>query len=235
MGIVCMLVLCLACIEHVVSVTPVRRLPQNGYNGEYKPQTESSGWKTCTSCKINNPESISQVKLEISDVRDNVDFHFGNFIKELKTHFSHIKEGVDNSYLPRLQKAFDSVIYKIENFKAQIKVNYTDTCDKFQGDISDIKRIDKRLKNTKTLVSEFVSNGTQSFLKIFKQLQNEFSGSSPRKTENDEPSKGPTNIKDGNIELKDVPPEAIIRTIESFLTDLTVEGNKLLDKVLFKT
>lgn len=101
----------------------------------------------------------------------------------------------------------------------------------------------------KTEVPNFVKNGQESFVNVFKNLQKEFSITKPEvKDEKKTPSS--TSEDDNNVEevknsdnksdtkeqekidLESIPPEAIIRTIDTYLEDLKIEGNKLLNSLL---
>ncbi|BAM39373.1 conserved hypothetical protein [Theileria orientalis strain Shintoku] len=126
---------------------------------------------------------ILQIKLEIQDVKDNIDFHFSHFEEALKNNFSAIKEGIDESYsvkyvsadslFSRFQKASDSVIEKLENIKATISINYKELSESLVSN-DKVAEINSRLKLAKEEVPKFVSSGMESFVDVFKRLKSEF-------------------------------------------------------------
>lgn len=136
-------------------------------------QTTLTGWPTCTSCKIANPSDVKDIKLEIQDVKDNIDFHFSHFEEALKNNFSAIKEGIDESYSVKFQKASDSVIEKLENIKATISINYKELSESLVSN-DKVAEINSRLKLAKEEVPKFVSSGMESFVDVFKRLKSEF-------------------------------------------------------------
>uniref|UniRef100_A0A3B0N5B5 Uncharacterized protein n=1 Tax=Theileria annulata TaxID=5874 RepID=A0A3B0N5B5_THEAN len=158
------------------------------------------------------------VKLEIQDAKDLVNFHITHFENQLKVHFSAIVDGID-------QKLSESL----------------------GGSGTDISEINSRMKLVRTEVPKFVKNGLDSFVNVFKNLKSEFTVNKPDVkgeknsisiNENGTNSKEAMNSdnksdsKDERIDLGSVPPEAIIRTIDMYLEDLKIEGDKLLNSLL---
>nr|PVC54809.1 hypothetical protein MACL_00003567 [Theileria orientalis] len=123
---------------------------------------------------INNMKLlVLLIKLEIQDVKDNIDFHFSHFEEALKNNFSAIKEGIDESYSVKFQKASDSVIEKLENIKATISINYKELSESLVSN-DKVAEINSRLKLAKEEVPKFVSSGMESFVDVFKRLKSEF-------------------------------------------------------------
>ncbi|GBE60511.1 signal peptide containing protein, putative [Babesia ovata] len=156
-------------------------------------------WESTADSVSDKKAPSSNAKLELSDLKDNVDFHMNHLSDALKEKLSNAMEVVDPAEMERLKEACDKVENKIRELQATIKSK----CDDLEESVNDQTGAHKNaeiydaVEAAKQRLKIFVDDGIKEIEEQLNKLSVEFA--IPESENSNKTHEGETHVdSDGN-------------------------------------